>query len=536
MAKSIKKNYIFNLAYNFITLFAPLIVTPYISRVLGVDNIGQYSYASSIVSYFTLVAVLGTSMFGQRNIGYVQNDPELRSRTFFEVLILRATMTAITLAGYTVFFMCLAPVSERVVFLIFGLNIINVAIDITWFMQGMEEFTKTATRSALFKVASIVCTFLLVKSEADLWIYVLINTGSGILGSLCMLPFLHKNVVRVRGIKPFRDIKSILQLFIPTITTQVYTVLDKSMIGWFSDGYAENGYYEQSEKIIKIALVVVTALGAVMIPRISRLYKEGNREKIIEYLYRSYRYVWLTAIPIMLGIIAVSDTFVPVFFGAGYDKCKLLMPIFSVLAIFIGLSNVTGIQYFVPTGKQNVLTMTIAVGAIVNVAINLILIPFFGSLGACIASVIAEFCVAVAGFIYIVKKREFSIKPIFTCSWKYWIAGAVMFASVALENYFFAAGAWQLAVMIATGVAVYAIMLLILRDSFVFMLLKSVTGIFRRKSTQPEAPEDNSNTKASVSESAEGAECAESAESVEVEERAEGAESAERAEGEDGSR
>lgn len=478
--KSIKKNFVFNLIYQLVVLLAPLVVTPYVSRVLGVDNIGLYSYSNSIVSYFLLVAVLGTATYGQRNIGYVQQNGEERSRTFWEVFILRALTSAITLGGYAVYVFCFAAEAERVIYIILALNILNVIVDITWFMQGMEEFGKTAVRSIIFRVLSVAFTFLFVKGESDLWIFVLISVGFTVLGNISLWLYLPKYLCRVGGIKPFRDIKAVIQLFLPSITIQIYTVLDKSMIGWFTEGYTENGYYEQSEKVIKIALTVVTALGTVMIPRISRLYKEGDHDRIVAYMYKSYRYVWMTAIPIMIGVIVVSDTFVPVFFGAGYEKCAVLMPIFSVLAVAIGLSNVTGMQYFVPIGKQNILTLTVVIGAVVNCILNLILIPFFGSVGASIASVIAELCVTVAGFVYVVKTKRFKLKPIFACSWKYLICGVVMGGIVALVNYFLDIGVWQLCLLVAIGVIVFIAMLFAVRDELLFEILGKARAYLRR--------------------------------------------------------
>lgn len=479
--KSIKKNFIFNIAYQILILVTPLIVTPYLSRVLGVDGVGEYSYANSIVSYFLLFAVLGTSTYGQRAIGYAQKSKEDRSRTFWEIFIFRLLTGIVTLGIYAIYMFFFAPQASFTLYAILALNIINVIVDVSWFMQGMEEFGKTATTSIIFRVLNIVCVFLFVKQQSDLWKYAFISIGFTVLGNLCLWFFLSKNLCKVRGVRPFRDLKSILQLFLPTIATQIYLVLDKSMIGWFSDGYTENGYYEQADKIIKMALTAVTALGIVMIPRVSRLHKEGNTEQVEYYIYKSYRYIWMMAIPIMCGLIAVSSIFVPVFFGDGYEKCKVIIPILSILTILIGLSNVAGMQYFVPTGRQNVLTVTVVIGAAINVALNAILIPFFASLGAAIASVVAELCVTIAGLIYLKKKKLFELIPIFVCSWKYWIAGAIMFGVVFAIHYFVPTTIWALVVLVAVGIAVYFAMLLILQDTMLMEFLRKIIGGLKSK-------------------------------------------------------
>ncbi len=484
MAKSIKKNFIYNLIYQVMMLVSPLVVTPYVSRVLGVDTVGLYSYADSMAAYFVLVAVLGTSTYGQRAIGYVQDDKEGRSRAFWDIFLLRLLTSSVTLGAYVGYAFLFAR-ENLVITLIFSLNVINVMFDITWFMQGMEEFGKTALRSILFRFACIAAIFLFVKDAGDLPLYTVFMTASTVLGNLSLWLYLPKYLVRVKGVHPFHDFKSVIMLFIPTIATQIYTVLDKSMIGWFSDGYQENGYYEQAEKIVKIALTAVTALGIVMIPRISSTYKAGDMERVKYYLYNSYRYVWMMAIPIMFGFISIASVFTPIYYGPGYEKCATLLPIFSVLLIMIGLSNVNGMQYFVPIGKEKILTLTVTVGAVVNFALNLALIPFFASLGASIASVIAEFAVTLTGFIYIRKTKQFPLRPIFTCSWRYWIAGLAMGGTLFGLKYCMPIALWSLIVLIGAGIAIYFVLLLALRDPFLIDLIKKGVGLLRRNKPDP---------------------------------------------------
>lgn len=471
-AKSIKKNFIYNIVYQLFILVAPLVVTPYVSRILGAEGIGLYSYANSVVSYFLLVAVLGTASYGQRAVSYVQDDKEGRSRAFWEVFILRTLTSVITLVAYLVFVFLTAESGQFIIYIILALNVVNTIFDITWFMQGMEEFGKISTRSIIFRLLSIISVFIFVKSPDDLWLYVLFMTVYTVLGNITLWLYLPKYLCRVRGIKPFRDIKAVLQLFIPTVAIQLYTVLDKSMIGWFANGYSENGYYEQSEKIIKMATTAVTALGTVMIPRIAKVFKTGNMELLKNYIYKSYRFIWMLAIPITFGLIAITSVFVPVFFGSGYEKCEILIPIFSLLTIVIGLSNVTGMQYLVPIGKQNVMTMTVTVGAVVNLMLNLILIPRFYSVGASIASVLAETCVTVVGFLYLKKKKMIELKPVFVSSIKYWIAGGVMIGLLFLIKYFLPVTVWSLVVLIVCGILIYVLMLVVLRDSFALEIIQ----------------------------------------------------------------
>ena len=485
--RSLKKNYILNLAYQLLVLIIPFVTTPYLSRVLGADGIGIYSYANSIVTYFVLVATLGTTTYAQRRISYIGNNKEERSRAFWEIFIFRLMTSLITLAVYLVTFTLILK-ENFIVYIILSLNIINVVFDVSWFLQGMEEFGKTVFANAIFKVLNVVLIFVFVKTAEDLNKYILITASLLVLSNAAMWLYLPKYLCKVKNLKPFKDIKDILQLFVPTVALQIYTILDKSMIGWFTDGKEENGYYEQAEKVIRLASTVVVSLGTVMVPRIAMKFAEKNYEAVEMYLYKSYRFVWMLSIPLMMGIIAVADVFVPIFFGDGYEKCIVLLSVFSVLFIFLGLSNVTNVQFFVPTGRQNLLTLTVTVGAVVNLILNLILIPLIQSVGACIASVIAEFCVTLFGFIIVKKRKLFSLKPVFSCCWKYCIAGTVMGCGVWFTKLYLPITVWSLIVLIALGIAVYFLMLVVLRDKFLIDFIKKgiefISKPFNRKNSK----------------------------------------------------
>ena len=497
-SKSIKKNYIYNLIYQILLVVAPLVVTPYVSRVLQPAGVGLQSYSASIVSYFALVAALGTTTFGPKVIGTLQGDAEGRSRKFWEIFFVRLMMTLISFAAYLVYVFLMEPDGQFIA-LIFGLQLLGTIFDVSWFFQGMEEFGKISLSSILFRIASIACTFLFIKSESDLALYVFFAVMFPAAASASLWVYMPKYLVKVRGIRPFSDIKVILQLFIPSVAIQVYTILDKSMIGWFVEGTEQNGYYEQAEKVVKMSIAVVSSLGTVMLPRIAQKFKAGDQQGLEFYLYKLYRCIMLAGVPMMFGLIVISDVFVPVFFGEGYEECIVLLCVFSLLALFIGLNSVTNAQYLVPTDRQNVFTVIVVIGAVVNCCLNLILIPHYQALGACIASVVGEFVVLAAGFIYVAKKKLFRILPIFTSSFRYWIGGAVMFVVLFfLKGVLEVSTLWLIA-LVVIGVVVYALCLAILRDPLFFELCGKVFGkIFRRRHAESAESASAAETSAQV--------------------------------------
>ena len=179
------------------------------------------------------------------------------------------------------------------------------------------------------------------------------------------------------------------------------------MIGAILNDMDEVGYYEQSQKIIKAMLVLITGVTTVMMPRIESFYSENRKDKIIEYMNKTFKFVFMFTIPLMFGTIVVSDTFAPMFFGVGFEKVPTIMKILSAIIIFISISNITGNQYLLSVKREKEYTISVIVGAIVNVILNYILIRYYKSYGAAIATVIAELCVTVVQ-LYFVRKDGIS--------------------------------------------------------------------------------------------------------------------------------
>lgn len=433
MSKSVSKNYIYNVSYQLLLLITPFITTPYLSRVLEPSGIGTYSYTYSIVSYFILLASLGVADYAQREIAYQQDNPHLQSRTFYEVNIIRTLLVGLSLCLYYFIISCFP--GSHLIYWYQALNILAVLFDISWFFQGLEEFGKIVLRNFIIKLISIILIFVLIHEPTDLNKYVCLIGMMNVLSGLSIWLYLPKYLVSVphQEIKPFRNFSIIIQIFLPQIAIQIYTVLDKTMIGIMTGSPLENGYYEQAEKVVKLSLTIVTSLGTVMLPRIAYAYAHKDFETIKTNMMRSYRFVWFLTMPMFCGFIAISNNFVPWFFGPGYEKVVPLMQILSGLVIAIGLSNVTGIQYLLPTNQQNKLTFTVVCGAIINFVLNLFFIPLYQSIGAAIASLIAEITVTAVQF-YIVKNL-FSITQILRLSLRYFASGFLMFIVTYLLNY-----------------------------------------------------------------------------------------------------
>lgn len=489
---NIKKNYLFNLSFQIFKIIIPIITAPYISRVIGSEGIGQYSFTFSIVTYFTLLASLGFEVYAQREIAKNQDNIVEQTKVFWEVLIAKVISSTISLAFFFLLTFC-GPFNEtyRLLLFILSLNILSVALDVTYLFQGNEQFGLIALRNILVKIIGVIFIFVFVKNRNDVWIYTLIQSSVLVVSSISLWTRLSKFLCRIsiKDLNVTRHIVPTLKLFIPTIAISVYTMLDKTLIGTLVQGIneygqaysdLENGYYEQAEKIVKIGLSVITSLGAVMIPRNSQTVASGDFETFKKNINDTLHFVLFIGMPIMFGIAGIATNFSPWFFGGGFEKVPYLIMLFCPLVIIIGFSNVLGLQYLLPLNEDKKYTISIVCGALSNLFLNLLLIPIFWAYGACFATVSAELIVTLVMFFF--ARKDLSIKKLGVNFLKYFCSGLLMFLIVFITQQFLPSSIINTLLLIVEGIAAYLIILVILRDAYLFNAINKIKDfIFKRR-------------------------------------------------------
>lgn len=461
--KSIQVNYIYNALYQILLLITPLVTSPYLARVLGADGVGTSSYIESIASYFVLFATMGITTFGQREISYVQESYEKRTTIFWETKLLNVFTSFIAILAYMFFAVCQ---KNWQLYVVIVFNLLAVLADVSWFFQGIEEFGKIVGRNAFFKILNIIFIFTFIKSKNDLVWYMLGHSVNLFLCNASLWTYLPKYIGKPvwSKLKPMRHFKVVISLFVPTVAIQIYTVFDKTMIGMITKDAFENGYYEQAMRIIRIILMVVTSLGTVVIPRIGFYFQKKEMKQVEALMYQSYRFIWFIGVPLCLGLVGVASNFVPWFLGEGYDKVIPLLHILGFTILAIGISNVTGIQYLVPTNRQNILTKTVLIGAGINFVLNLLLIPSLKSIGAAIASLIAETVITIVQLFYV--RKELSIRKIVFSSLHYVIAGSIMMLTVGIISNKIKSSVPNTVILVLIGIMVYFMSLVALHDEF----------------------------------------------------------------------
>ena len=455
------KNYLYNAGYQILLMFAPLITTPYISRVLGAHASGINSYTNGWVTFFYLMGQMGIALYGNREIAYHRDSVEDRSRIFWEIESLQLLTISLSFAFYLIV-VFLFSTTFRTYYLLQSLWIIAYGVDVSWYFMGMEDFKKTVVRNTIVKLISISLIFLIVKQESDLWKYIVLLGGAQVGGNLTLWPYLRNSIRWVSPSKwrPFKHLYPSLMLFIPTITTQVYMVVNRLMLGRIGAPDAL-GQFDYADKLVKIVLAVVTATGTVMLPHVANMYAKKDYQGVRNSLYKSFDFVTALSIPMAAGVMAIGKKLAPWFLGSQYVPSGVVMSIEAPIIVFIAWSNVTGTQYLMPVKRVREFTSSVMAGAIVNVIFNFLLIPKYSSNGAAVATIIAELSVATVQLHCV--RSTISRRRLFNDVWRYLFSAMIMFIIVYRLNQIMNMNIFNLIVQIAIGIGIYILGLVILK-------------------------------------------------------------------------
>lgn len=479
MRKSVKLNFLYQSAYQILMVISPLITSPYISRVLGADNLGIYSYCYSVAYYFGIFAILGISNYGNRSIAKINRDSkEERSQLFCEIFGMQLLTSSVVIAAYLVYIVIFAN-DYRVNSLIELLYILSVCLDISWFFFGIEEFKTTTFRSFIIRILTIVSILLFVKNSNDLNVYTAIMAGGNLLSSLSLWICLPKYI---KFTKPYlksivNHIKPNVVLFIPVVSLALFHYMDKVMLGSYST-MDELGYYSNADKVINIPMGLITGLGTVMLPRISSLSAENNWKSINDYIGNSIVFsMWISS-AMCFGIMAVVKDFVPLFFGDGFEKCIDLLLILAPVILIKSWSHVFRMQFLIPLGKDKEFNISVIIAALINIIFNRVFIPQLGSIGAVIGTLIAETCVALLYTWF--ARRDIKIKKSVLLTIVFLIAGLIMYATLGvLESHLkIESHIIRLLIELIFGVGIYTIitftLMYIMRyDAFMSIISRS---------------------------------------------------------------
>mgnify|MGYP001693582180 CR=1 FL=1 len=362
-----------------------------------------------------LFTLLGINNYGVRKISKAKHEKDALGEAFSSIYGLQLFLGLISLIVYNLVSVVLLS-THHTILLIHNLFLISAVVDINWFFFGIEKFDITVTRNAIIKVLSTLLIFMLVKSPDSILIYTIIMAGSTLLSQLYLVAILHKYI----NFYPLDIPKSIklhftkcLLLFIPVIAYSIYRVMDKTMIGGIVST-TELGYYENAEKIINIPIGILTAIGTVMLPFMSKQAKKDQPTMVEEkndVLYRMFQVCFLIMIPMAFILLVIAKDFTSIYFGSGFEKSGDILMLLSSTIIFATVANVIRTNYLIPNEKDRIYVSSTIVGAVVNLILNLVFIKSLGAIGACIGTIAAESSVMI--YQIIATRKNINYKKVF---------------------------------------------------------------------------------------------------------------------------
>lgn len=427
--KSLKLNFIMNAVLTMSSFLFPLITFPYISRVLLPDGVGKVSFATSLINYFGMFAQLGIPVYGIRACAKVRDDKEELTRTAHELLFINLLMNVVTYAALFISLFTVPRLREdRTLYVIVSLAIILTSVGMEWLYKALEQYTYITIRSIVFKFLALIAMFMLVHTTGDYVIYGAISIFAASASNILNLINAHKYIGMkpVGNYHPTRHLKMVFVFFAMSCATTVYTNLDTVMLGFMTSD-ADVGYYNAAVKIKVILVSVVTSLGTVLLPRASYYIEQGKLKEFKRISGKAIHFIFLIAAPMLLYFVLYAKESIYFLSGAAFEGSIAPMQIIMPTLLFIGLSNILGIQILVPMGKEKVVLFSEIAGAVTDLILNYLFIPGYKAAGAAFATVIAEFVVLLVQFLYL-RKEVFSAFRVID----YWkilggmLAGAVL--------------------------------------------------------------------------------------------------------------
>ena len=380
------KNYLYNLSYQILTIILPIITVPYVTRIFTSEDLGNYGFYNSIVSYFSLFAMLGIGLYGTKQIAAASDV----SSTFWNIYAIQLIASLISIFVYVIAILCI-PTMSGIIPLILFISLFSKIIDISWLFSGKEDFKKITLRNTVVKVVGVISIFTFIKSSEDLYLYIFLIVVFDFLGQLVMwVPakkFIKRPSFDTKIIK--KNLHPIVLLFLPQVAISLYVVLDRTLLGLLGS-YSDVGIYEQGQKLTSIIYKIVSSLGVVMLPRVANLLSERREKEAQNMVKFSFILYNLIIFPMIFGLIAVNEVFVKLFLGKDFQDVKYVLYITTINIMLVGWTNILGHQVLVVRNKNKEFMLSTTIPAFVSVAVNIAVIPLFGYIGASITAVIVE--------------------------------------------------------------------------------------------------------------------------------------------------
>lgn len=486
--KSLAINAALNVTKTVLGIIFPVITYPYVSRTLGVNNMGIFNFSSAFISYFLLIAGLGVATYGIREGSAFREDKKKITQFISEIFTINVLATIISSIALIIIVFVAEPLDKyRPMILILSGEIIFTTLGVSWICNIFEDFYFIAVRTVAFQILSLILIFVVIKSSDDIgkyaWIVLLANSGANFLNFFYIQKNYCKFKITIHGDLK-RHIKPILTIFSTNIAVIIYVSSDSTMLGLMLDEY-HVGLYGTAVKIYTIIKNVLVSVLLVLIPRFSIMFsKTDNDNKAAGLFSNVFKILTFVMLPMCTGLFMVSRDMINIVFGKEYEGSVLPFKLLCI-AVSFSLYAYLYIQcVLIPVKKESIVFKATAIGAVINVILNLILIPLFGIVAAAITTIIAEFITFIVVHIYARKLIEYqNVKASFFKT----IFGCALIALICFISYYIEQPIIRLSISVIGSAIVYVCAMIILKNEafspFMDCFARVFKKILKRRST-----------------------------------------------------
>lgn len=482
MSQSLRTNYIFNLINTVSQVLFPLITFPYAARIMLPDGIGLVNFYTSIINYITLFSCLGIPVYAIKATASVRNNPEELNKVTIEIVSLNLILTVAAYLAVGIICLTVPKVSDNVpLFLILSLGIVFTTIGCEWFYKGIEDFKYITIRGLIVKILSIVILFCFVRTKDDILIYGLYTIIGSIGGNIFNFIRLRKYISIkecIGRIQPFRHLKPVLHVFIFSAITSIYLQLNTVILGFMKDA-TDVGIYTSALKLFGIVNGIIGALSTVMLPRMSNLVAEKDNAEIMRLAQKAYNFSFTFALPMIVGMIVSSPYLIHLFCGESFMASSGCVRIMAPIMLFLSISSLLGYQILYPMGHLNLVIGYCVIGSVLCVILDFLLIPKLSYTGVSISYLLTETVVAI---IAVFVSRKYININFFTASQRNTIISSIVmvFFYYFIRNFELGNDMVILLFYFVSGVIVYSLSMLILKDMFFINCINSLKTLFCR--------------------------------------------------------
>lgn len=469
MKSNSKVNFIYQFLYQLIILGVPLVLTPYLTRVLGSEALGDYSYIFSIVSIFLMVSMLGIQNYGCRLIASSSTQDEKRTN-FYSLFFSHLLISVLIFFIYLIFLF--ANLKDRCFYIIFIFYLLSGFFDVTWYYYGEEKFKSVIFKNILLKVTELFLIFLFVKSEEDIYIYALIISVCTLLTQFILIPnIIKKHKFYFPSIKEMIvHFKPLVLLGVSVVAVNIYCVFDKTLLGLLVENNRENvAFYDFSERLVKLPNNIFSALGIVLLPSISLLFHNNEHDKIVGKLEKAVVLISFLAYGAAFGLAGISNVVTPLYYGESFIDCAKYILMLCPLIVIIPIGSIVRNSYLLPSKRDKEYVFSLIAAAIVNLLLNIIMIPILNVEGAIVGTLCAELIACILQFYFV--RKDLPIKKMLLQNVPFFCFGTFMFIIIKLiDNIYFSSLFAKLVIEVVIGGGIYLIFSII----YIFLFKKKI--------------------------------------------------------------